>query len=75
MAQNITSGVTGDRQFIEIKSYDESAEFWVDFGATAVVSASRPCKGYFYMEIPTSIVLSVIASEAADLSIVEGGMQ
>jgi hypothetical protein len=75
VAQSVTTGLSGTRQFVEVKAHDETDEFWVDFGATAVAGQCRPCKGYVYLAIPTDIVLSVVASSAVDLSIVEGGFE
>ena len=73
-AQGITTALTStNRRFIELKAHDQTDVFWVDFGAVAVVGASRPCSGYFYGEIPIGITVSVIASTAYDVAATEGG--
>lgn len=73
-AQTITTVLTStNRRFIELKSHNPDNEFWVDFGADAVINASRPCDGYFYGEVPIGISVSVIASTAYDIAVTEGG--
>lgn len=69
----VTSGITGDRAFIEIKSHLPNQVFWVSTSNSAVVGGCRPCTEYFYAEIPAGVDVSIIASTAMDLSIVEGG--
>ena len=69
----ITSGITGERAFIEIKSHLPNQVFWVSASNSAVVGDCRPCTEYFYAEIPAGVDVSIIASTAMDLSIVEGG--
>lgn len=69
----VTSGITGDRAFIEIKSHLPNQVFWVSVSNSAVVGDCRPCTEYFYAEIPAGVDVSIIASTAMDLSIVEGG--
>lgn len=69
----ITSGVTGERVFIEVKSHLPNQTFWISASNSAVIGDCRPCTEYFYAEIPAGIDVSVIASTAMDLSIVEGG--
>lgn len=74
VAQTVTTALTStNRRFIELKSHDPDNKFWVDFGADAVINASRPCDGYVYLELPIGIDLSVIASEAYDIAVTEGG--
>ena len=73
-AQTITTNITAtNRRFIELKAHTPTDEFWVDFGADAVINASRPCQGYVYLELPIDIDLSVIASTAFDIAVTEGG--
>lgn len=73
-AQSITTALTSaNRRFVELKSHDPNNKFWVDFGAVAVIGASRPCDGYFYGEVPIGITISVIASTAYDIAVTEGG--
>jgi len=69
----ITSGITGERVFIEVKSHLPNQTFWISASNSAVIGDCRPCTEYFYAEIPAGIDVSVIASTAMDLSIVEGG--
>lgn len=73
-AQTIATALSStNRRFIELKSHDPTKVFWIDYGADAVINASRPCDGYVYLELPIGIDLSVIASEAYDIAVTEGG--
>lgn len=69
----ITSSIAGERVFIEIKSHIPNQTFWVSASNSAVIGDCRPCTEYFYAEIPSGVDVSVIASTAMDLAIVEGG--
>lgn len=73
-AQTINTNITAtNRRFIELKAHTPTDEFWIDFGADAVINASRPCQGYVYLELPIDIDLSVIASTVFDIAVTEGG--
>ena len=54
------------QKYVEIKTQDPEAEFWVNSGAVAVVENCRPCIGRFYIETRVEN-LYVVASEAMDI--------
>jgi len=71
--QTLTSGITGNRRFIELKAHDDNARFWLALGASATVGVGRPVDEYVYLELPADVSVSVISSEAISISVVEGG--
>jgi len=54
------------QKYVDIKTEDPESEFWVNIGATAVVGASRPCMGRFYIETRLQNVY-VISESALDI--------
>lgn len=54
------------QKYVEVKTQDPEAEFWVNSGTVAVIGSCRPCIGRFYMESRIESQY-VIASEAMDI--------
>ena len=71
----ITSAITTNRRFIEVVAMDNTKDFWVNYNSPAVQGACRRVYGGIYLEIPASVVVNVLASEAIDLMVTEGGHQ
>ncbi|MEW6710396.1 MAG: hypothetical protein AB1403_11290 [Candidatus Riflebacteria bacterium] len=74
-ASNITSGLTGDRKFIHLTTMDNTKDFYVDFNNTAIIGSCLRVYGGYYFELPKTVSISVIASEALDIFVLEGGFQ
>lgn len=72
-AQDIVSNITGSRRFIALKTHTADAEFWVAFNASATLSAGLFAVDSLYIEVPDSVSVSLIASEAISISVTEGG--
>jgi hypothetical protein len=71
-----TLPIDSPRKFIEIVAMDNTKEFWLDYGGEAVINACRRVYGGVYIELrggATSI--NIIASEAIDLYVTEGGLE
>jgi hypothetical protein len=71
-AQDLVSGISGKRRFVQMKSHIAAKEFWLAFNASATLSAGMMVTDSVYIEVPDSVSVSVIASEAFDISITEG---
>ncbi len=64
------------RKFIEIVTMDNTKEFWLEYGGNAVINACRRVYGGALIELRGGAAsINVIASEAIDLYITEGGLQ
>lgn len=72
-AATFTTEISGSRRFVELTAQDTDIEFWVSIGGTAAVNGCRPVNGSIYIEVPKTVIISLIASEAVKISIVEGG--
>jgi len=72
-AQDIATNITGSRRFIALKSHTADSEFWVAFNASATLSAGLFAVDSLYIEVPDSVSVSLIASEAVSISVTEGG--
>lgn len=72
-AATFTTKISGSRRFVELTAQDTDIEFWVSIGGTAAVNGCRPVNGSIYIEVPKTVIISLIASEAVKISIVEGG--
>lgn len=72
-ASGITSGLTGDRKFIQVTTMDNTKDFYLDVNNTAVIGSCLRVYGGYYLELPKTVSVSVIASEAIDLFVLEGG--
>lgn len=72
-SQSISSSLTGDRRYIEITTMDNTKDFWLDFDTAAVEDNCRRVYGGVYLELDKTIVPHVLASEAIDLMVIEGG--
>ena len=73
VAATFTTEISGTRQFVELTAQDPAIEFWVSVGGTAAIAGCRPVIGSIYLEAPKTSVISLIASQAVKISIVEGG--
>lgn len=73
-AANITTGITGSRKFIIIKSQDTSKQFWVSIDGAAVISTNGMLvQDWVKLDAPETVTVSVISSETLDLSVMEAG--
>jgi len=70
----IPSGLTSsNRKFIEVIATDFSKELWFNYNTPAVIGDCRKAVTGLYFEIPKSVTLNVISSEAVKIVITEGG--
>lgn len=73
-AANITTGITGSRKFIIIKSQDTAKQFWVSVAGAAVIGSNGMLvQDWVRLEAPETVTISVISSETLDLSVMEAG--
>lgn len=72
-AATFTTEIAGSRRFVELTSQNQEIEFWVSLGGTAVIGQCRPVNGSIYIEVPKDVIISMIASQAVSISIIEGG--
>ena len=72
-AATITTEIAGTRQFVELTAQDPDIKFWVSIGGTASVAGCRPVTGSLYLEVPKTSIISLIASQAVKISVIEGG--
>ena len=73
---NTALGIGIPRKFIEIVAMDNTKEFWLEYGGDAVINACRRVYGGVYVELRGGAAsLNVIASEAINLYVTEGGLE
>lgn len=72
-AATFTTEISGSRRFVELTAQNPDIQFWISLSGTAAVAGCRPVNGSIYLEIPKSVVVSMIASQAVKISVVEGG--
>lgn len=72
-AQDLVTGITGNRRFVALKSHKPDKEFWLAFNASATLEAGMFVVDSVYIEVPKATIVSVIASEAFKISVTEGG--
>lgn len=73
-AQDITTGITGSRKFIIVKSQDTSKQFWVSVDGAAVIGTNGMLvQDWVKLDAPETVTVSVISSETLDLSVMEAG--
>lgn len=72
-AANITSEIVGRRNDIMIRAQDPDKQFWISTETDAVIGAAIPVRDWVRLRLPKTVVISVISSEALDLSAFESG--
>ena len=74
-SQEITSLLPAakTREWICISAMDSEKDFWVQFGSAAAINSSRLVHEWASFPITEAVSVHVIASEAFDLYICEGG--
>lgn len=73
VATSVTTEITGTRRFIELTPHVATIEYWVRIGATAAIGTGRPVTGSIYLEVPKDKSISLISSQALNLTMIEGG--
>jgi len=72
-AQDLVTNITGSRRFVYFKSHEADKEYWLTYNASATLSAGTLVVDNGYFEVPDGVSVSIIASEAFDISVTEGG--
>lgn len=72
-AQDLVTNITGSRRFVYFKSHEADKEYWLAYNASATLSAGTLVVDNGYFEVPDGVSVSIIASEAFDISVTEGG--
>ena len=73
-AADITTGITGSRKFIIVKSQDTSKQFWVSVDGAAVIGTNGMLvQDWVKLDAPETVTISVISSQDLDLSVMEAG--
>ena len=75
VSQEITSNLAAakTREWITISAMDSEKDFWVQFGSAAAINSCRLVHEWATFPITEDVHVFVIASEAFDLFVAEGG--
>jgi hypothetical protein len=72
-AQTVVSEITGTRKNILLKA-QETKPFWVSIDGDAVIGTNgTPVNDWILLDVPLAVNVSVISSEAFDISVTESG--